>query len=146
MSSLITPPAADTACSTCSSRLAPTPSDPTAGWASAQASDQQVRAAQLAFRGTREEATLGARTTLDVLNAEQELLDARANLISSQVDELSAGYTLLAAMGELTAQKLNLKVRIYDPAGYYNMIKDAPAGLSEQGKSLDRVLRRIGKD
>ncbi|WP_052418115.1 TolC family outer membrane protein [Pseudooceanicola atlanticus] len=114
--------------------------------ASAQASDQQVRAAQLAFRGTREEATLGARTTLDVLNAEQELLDARANLISAQVDEIAAGYTLLSAMGELTAQKLNLKVRIYDPAGYYNMIKDAPAGLSEQGKSLDRVLRRIGKD
>ena len=89
------------------------------------------------------EATLGARTTLDVLNAEQELLDARANLISAQVDEIAAGYTLLSAMGELTAQKLRLKVRIYDPAGYYNMVKDAPAGMSAQGKKLDRVLRRV---
>ncbi|GAA6148406.1 TolC family outer membrane protein [Pseudooceanicola nitratireducens] len=114
--------------------------------ASIQASQQQVRAAQVAFRGVREEATLGARTTLDVLNAEQELLDARANLISAQVDELSAGYNLLAAMGELTAQKLKLKVRIYDPAGYYNLVKDAPAGRSEQGQKLDRVLRRIGKE
>lgn len=114
--------------------------------ASIDAGQQQVRAAQVAFRGVREEATLGARTTLDVLNAEQELLDARATLISAQVDELSAGYTLLAAMGELTAQKLKLKVRIYDPAGYYNMVKDAPAGLSEQGRKLDRVLRRIGND
>jgi outer membrane protein len=97
----------------------------------------------VAFRGVREEATLGARTTLDVLNAEQELLDARASLIAAQVDELAAGYTLLAAMGELTAQKLRLKVRIYDPAGYYNMVKDAPAGMSAQGKKLDRVLRRV---
>ncbi|EAQ04236.1 type I secretion outer membrane protein, TolC family protein [Pseudooceanicola batsensis HTCC2597] len=113
---------------------------------SIEASQQQVRAAQVAFRGIREEATLGARTTLDVLNAEQELLDARASLISAQVDELSAGYSLLAAMGELTAQNLELKVRIYDPAGYYNLVKDAPAGLSEQGRKLDRVLRRIGKD
>ncbi|WP_407492362.1 TolC family outer membrane protein [Pseudooceanicola sp. MF1-13] len=111
---------------------------------SIEASQQQVRAAQVAFRGVREEATLGARTTLDVLNAEQELLDARANLISAQVDEIAAGYTLLAAMGELTAQKLRLKVRIYDPAGYYNMVKDAPAGRSEQGQKLDRVLRKIG--
>ena len=111
--------------------------------ASIQASQQQVNAAQVAFRGVREEATLGARTTLDVLNAEQELLDARASLIAAQVDELAAGYTLLAAMGELTAQKLRLKVRIYDPAGYYNMVKDAPAGMSAQGKKLDRVLRRV---
>lgn len=114
--------------------------------ASIEAGQQQVRAADVAFRGVREEAQLGARTTLDVLNAEQELLDARASLISAQVDELSAGYSLLAAMGELTAQKLKLKVRIYDPAGYYNMVKEAPAGQSEQGKKLDRVLRRIGND
>lgn len=114
--------------------------------ASIDAGQQQVRASQVAFRGVREEATLGARTTLDVLNAEQELLTARANLISAQVDELSAGYNLLSAMGELTAQKLKLKVRIYDPAGYYNLVKDAPAGRSEQGQKLDRVLRKIGNN
>ena len=114
--------------------------------ASSIAGQQQVRAARVAFRGVREEATLGSRTTLDVLNAEQELLDAQANLISAQVDELIAGYALLATMGELTAQKLRLNVELYDPAGYYNLVKDAPAGRSEQGKRLDRVLRRIGNE
>ncbi|MGI3170654.1 TolC family outer membrane protein [Pseudooceanicola sp. C21-150M6] len=114
--------------------------------ASYESSQQQVRAAQLAFQGVREEATLGARTTLDVLNAEQELLDARANLISSEIDQLVAGYSLLSAMGELTAQKLKLKVRTYDPAGYYNMVKDGPAGLSKQGRQLDRVLRGLQKE
>lgn len=110
-----------------------------------QSGEEQVRAATVAFRGVREETTLGARTTLDVLNAEQELLDARASLISTQVDETIAGYTLLASMGQLTAQALKLGVQIYDPAAYYNMVKGGPAGLSKQGRSLDRVLRKLGK-
>jgi outer membrane protein len=59
---------------------------------------------------------------------------------------LIAGYALLATMGELTAQKLRRNVELYDPAGYYNLVKDAPAGRSEQGKRLDRVLRRIGNE
>lgn len=113
--------------------------------ASRTASDEQTRAATVAFRGVREEATLGARTTLDVLNAEQELLDARANVISAQADEVIASYGVLAAMGLLTAEHLNLPVQQYDPAAYYNLIKDAPTITSEQGQALDRVLRAIGK-
>lgn len=113
--------------------------------ASRQASDQQVRAANVAFRGVREEATLGSRTTLDVLNAEQELLNARANVISAQADEVIASYSALAAMGLLTADHLNLPVQQYDPAAYYNLVKDAPTTLSDQGQALDRVLRAIGK-
>jgi outer membrane protein len=112
--------------------------------ASRDASDRQVRAATVAFEGIREEATLGARTTLDVLNAEQELLDARANLISAQVDETIATYTLLATMGALTAEDLQLRVQLYDPAAYYNLVRDAPAIVSEQGRALDRVLESIG--
>ena len=112
--------------------------------ASRDASERQVRAAQAAFDGIREEATLGARTTLDVLNAEQELLDARANLISAMVDETVASYTVLSAMGLLTAQHLGLNVQIYDPAAYYNLVKDAPTIRSEQGAALDRVLDAIG--
>lgn len=112
--------------------------------ASRDASERQVRAAGSAFDTIREEANLGQRTTLDVLNAEQELLDARANLISAEVDETVASYTLLSAMGLLTAQHLNLRVQIYDPAAYYNLVRDAPAALSEQGQALDRVLRAIG--
>lgn len=113
--------------------------------ASREASDRQVRASTVAFRGVREEAQLGARTTLDVLNAEQELLDARANLISATIDQHAARYRLLAAMGWLTAERLNLKVPKYDPAAYYNMVKSAPPVMSKQGKQLDKVLRALGK-
>ncbi|SIT10572.1 outer membrane protein [Roseivivax lentus] len=110
-----------------------------------QASRQQVEAAQVAFNGIREEAQLGARTTLDVLNAEQDLLDARTLLISAQVDEYVAAYNVIAATGRLTASALNLPVQQYDPTVYYNLVKDAPA-LSSQGEQLNRVLRAIGKD
>ena len=113
--------------------------------ASREASALQVRAARTAFRGVREEATLGARTTLDVLNAEQEFLDAQANAISAQADEVIASYQVLGAMGLLTAQHLNLGVQSYDPAAYYNLVRDAPATISQQGQALDRVLRSIGE-
>ncbi|WP_084863923.1 TolC family outer membrane protein [Salibaculum halophilum] len=112
--------------------------------ASSEASRLQIRAARTAFEGVREEATLGARTTLDVLNAEQELLDARANGISAQADEVIASYEVLASMGLMTADHLGLAVQTYDPAAYYNMVKDAPATLSPQGRALDRVLESIG--
>lgn len=113
--------------------------------AARQAADQQIRAATVAFRGVREEATLGTRTTLDVLNAEQELLSARANAISAQADEVTASYSLLASMGLLTAEHLNLPVQQYDPSAYYNLVKDAPSINSDQGQALDRVLQAIGK-
>lgn len=112
--------------------------------ASRDASERQVRAATIAFEGIREEATLGARTTLDVLNAEQELLDARANLISAQVDETVASYTLLSTMGLLTAEHLRLNVQLYDPEAYYNLVERAPTASSEQGQALERVLQAIG--
>jgi outer membrane protein len=108
--------------------------------------EQQVRAATVAFRGVREEAKLGARTTLDVLDAEQEFLDARANLISAQVDETIAAYAVLASLGLLTADALKLPVPTYDPAQYYNLVKTAPAAMSKQGRELDRVLRALGKE
>lgn len=113
--------------------------------ASRQASDQQVRAATVAFRGVREEASLGARTTLDVLNAEQELLDARANTISAQADEVIASYSVLASMGLLTAEHLRLPVQLYDPTEYYNLVDDAPTAMSAQGQALERVLEALGK-
>ena len=113
--------------------------------ASLSSSDQQVSAALVAFEGIREEATLGARTTLDVLNAEQELLNARANTITAQEAEVNASYAVLSSMGLLTADHLKLPVQQYDPSAYYNLVKDAPAALSQQGQALDRVLRAIGQ-
>lgn len=111
--------------------------------ASLQASQQQIAAARTAFEGIREEAALGARTTLDVLNAEQDLLDARTSRISAEIDAQVAAYTILSAMGQLTAQNLNLDVTIYDPNAYYDLAKDAPVGFSPQGRALDRVLEGI---
>ena len=108
-----------------------------------EATDRQIEAAGVAFRGVREEASLGARTTLDVLNAEQELLDARVSRISTQIDEQIASYSLLAAMGKLTATALDLGVKTYDPSDYYNLVKSAPRAKSKQGAALDRVLKGL---
>lgn len=113
---------------------------------SAAASSEAVRAARVAFDGVREEAKLGARTTLDVLNAEQELLDAQANQISAQADVFIAAYQVLASTGQLTARQLNLGVQSYDPTLYYNLVDDAPVPSSQQGKQLDKVLRALGKE
>lgn len=107
--------------------------------------DEQISAARQAYEGVREEATLGARTTLDVLDAEQDLLQARADAITAQANLELAHYQLLAAMGVLTAQDLKLGIPTYDPSAYYTAVRDAPY-TSRQGKNLDRVLRAIGKD
>lgn len=114
--------------------------------ASLAASEQQIVAARIAFSGIQEEATLGARTTLDVLDAEQELLDAEAQRISDQSQEAIAAYAVLAALGSLTAEQLNLPVERYDPAAYYKLVKDAPIARSKQGQKLDKVLRALGKE
>ena len=110
--------------------------------ASIEAGRLQVTAAQTAFDGVREEATLGARTTLDVLNAEQELLSARATKLQAEADRYVGTYQILAAMGLLTADHLQLGIPTYDPAAYYNAVKQAPLS-STQGKALDRILGKI---
>lgn len=107
-----------------------------------EASRRQVTAAQIAYDGVREEAKFGARTTLDVLDAEQELLEARVTLISSQVDQYVSLYSLMSAMGLLTAEQLGLGIVTYDPIDYYNYA--TTRSLSPQGRSLDRVLRFLG--
>lgn len=112
--------------------------------ASIGAIDEQIQAARAAYDGVREEASLGARTTLDVLDAEQSLLNAQADRISAEANLQLAYYSLLSAMGLLTAENLKLGIPTYDPSAYYNAVKDAPY-TSTQGKSLDRVLRAIGK-
>lgn len=108
------------------------------------ASRQQVAASQNAFDGTREEARLGARTTLDVLNAENDLLNARTTLLQAEAGLQTATYNLLASMGLLTVEHLGLGITTYDPEAYYNAVKDAPA-ISAQGESLDRILRALNK-
>lgn len=110
-----------------------------------EASERQIRAARIAFRGVREEATLGARTTLDVLDSEQALLDAETNRVSARSLLYVAAYAVLFSTGRLTAEDLKLPVQIYDPESYYNIAKDSPALHSAEGRKLDRVLRALGK-
>ena len=107
-----------------------------------EASELQVRAASVAFQGVQEEARLGARTTLDVLDAEQELLDARTARVDAAAGQVVAVYQLLAAMGLLTVEHLGLGVPVYDPEAYYGATRNAPA-QSEQGERLDRILRGL---
>jgi outer membrane protein len=110
---------------------------------SLKASQEETRAAELVFAGMKEEASLGARTTLDVLEAEQDLLDAQSNLSSAQNDQFVVAYALLAQMGRMTAKDLNLGIAVYDPAAYYNSVKEAPQ-LSDRGMKLDKLLKAIG--
>ncbi len=113
--------------------------------ASIDASQRQVRAATVALRGTREEQTLGTRTMLDVLNTEQDLLDARNAAIQAQADQFLASYQLLAAMGLLTAEHLKLGIATYDPEAYYNAVRNAPVTrVSPQGERLDAVINALG--
>ena len=114
--------------------------------ASSVASETQVRAATVAFLGVREEASLGARTTLDVLDSEQELLDARTLQIAAEVEEYIATYRVLSSLGRLTATGVGLNVQQYDPVSYYNLVKDGPTVTSQQGQQLDRVLKSLGKE
>lgn len=114
--------------------------------ASLQATDQQIRASRVALRGAREEMSLGARTTLEVLGFEQDLLDAEAARINAQSDQYLAVYTLLSYMGMLTAENLGLGVETYDPDAYYNAVKNAPVhNVSAQGERLDSMLEAIGR-
>ncbi|WP_158971081.1 TolC family outer membrane protein [Chachezhania sediminis] len=113
--------------------------------ANISATNQQVEAASVAAEGLREEAKLGSRTTLDVLTAEQDLLDAQIDQITARIGLYTASYQLLQAQGLLTAANLRLPVTIYDPNAYYNLAKTAPTNLSKRGKQLDQVLQRLGK-
>ncbi|MEM9148515.1 MAG: TolC family outer membrane protein [Pseudomonadota bacterium] len=97
--------------------------------ASIRAGRLEVRAAQLAFEGVTEEAKVGARTTLDVLDAEEEVLDARASLISAQRDEYVAAYQVLASLGLLTIDHLGLDIGEPPPAGrYYDSVRNRNFG------------------
>ena len=86
-------------------------------------SQSAVTAAEIALAGTREEARVGQRTTLDVLNAQQTLLNARVALVSAQRDRVVASYAVYAAIGRLTAENLGLDVILYDPTIHFDQVK-----------------------
>ena len=88
-----------------------------------------VKAAEIALEGVREEANVGSRILLDVLDAEQELLDARVGLVQAMRDELVATYHLRQAIGEATAQKLGLPVALYNVEKHYQEVRGKWWGL-----------------
>ena len=84
----------------------------------------QVSSSTVALDGVTQEAQVGSRTTLDVLDAEQELLDASVALVRAERDEFVAAYTLHAATGRLTARNLGLPVQLYDPIENYSRVRE----------------------
>ena len=88
-----------------------------------------VTASEIALNGVREEARVGQRTTLDVLNAQQDLVNARTALVTAQRDRVVASYTVLAATGALSPQILGLKIQVYDPVTHYHQVRDAWGGV-----------------
>jgi outer membrane protein len=94
-----------------------------------QADQAQVTANEIALNGVREEAKVGQRTTLDVLNAQQALLNSRVALIGAQRDRVVASYSLLSSVGRLSADTLGLPVERYDPQVHYEQVKDKWWGL-----------------
>jgi len=100
-----------------------------AGKAQVQSAQSQVSASEIALNGVREEAKAGQRTTLDVLNAQQALVNARVALVTAQHDRVVASYAVLNAVGRLSPQVLNLATTVYDPSVHYHQVRDSWIGV-----------------
>ncbi len=95
-----------------------------AGKAQIASSQAQVSASEIALKGTRQEASVGQRTVLDVLNAQQALVNARVALVTAQHDRVVASYAVLSAVGRLSPKVLHLATPIYDPSVHYHQVRD----------------------
>jgi outer membrane protein len=88
-----------------------------------------VAANKIALTGVREEEKVGQRTTLDVLDAQRELLNSQIGLVSALRDRVVAEYSLYTAIGRMDAQTLGLSVPYYDPIEHYDIVKNKWLGL-----------------
>jgi outer membrane protein len=100
-----------------------------AGKAQVASAQSQVQASEIALNGVREEAKAGQRTTLDVLNAQQALVNARVALVTAQHDRVVASYSVLTNVGRLSPQVLNLPTITYDPSVHYQQVRDSWFGV-----------------
>jgi TolC family type I secretion outer membrane protein len=91
-----------------------------------------IRAAEIALEGVQQEAAVGSRTVLDILNAEQELFNARVNLVRAQRDQLVSEFQLAAATGRLTASDLTLPVQLYDADKHYQAVRNKWIGFENE--------------
>jgi outer membrane protein len=99
--------------------------------ASADSTRAQIRANEIALEGTEREAIVGSRTTLDVLNATQLLLQSRTTLVQNLAQVITASYGVADAIGRLTARDMHLPVPLYDETAYYQAVKDRWIGLGD---------------
>ncbi|MHB0950505.1 MAG: TolC family outer membrane protein [Allorhizobium sp.] len=93
------------------------------------AARKQLSAANLALQGVIEERNVGQKTTLDVLNAQQTVLEAKESLVSYQRNSVVASYSVLAASGRLTVQSQGLQVAEYRSEDHFEAVKDKWIGL-----------------
>ncbi|MDB5639601.1 MAG: channel protein TolC [Bradyrhizobium sp.] len=100
-----------------------------AGKAQVASAQAQVTASEIALNGVREEAKAGQRTTLDVLNAQQALVNARVALVTAQHDRVVASYAVLNSVGRLSPMVLNLPTNVYDPSLHYQQVRDSWYGV-----------------
>jgi TolC family type I secretion outer membrane protein len=99
----------------------------------------QYRASVVALEGVEREASVGSRTVLDILDAEQEKLDAEVSLALAQRDEMVAIFELKSALGQLTARRMNLPVDLYDPTGHYWEVRWKWFGGGNSGAAVGAV-------
>src|ERR1700731_4737300 len=100
-----------------------------AGKAQVASAQSQVTASEIALNGVREEARAGQRTTLDVLNAQQALVNARVARVTAQHDRVVASYAVLSAVGRFSPQVLKLPTSVYDPSVHYHQVRDSWFGV-----------------
>jgi outer membrane protein len=101
-----------------------------AGKAQVIAAQSQVDASELAYLGTTKEAQVGQRTVIDVLNAQQTVVNARVALVTAQHDRVVASYAVLSAVGRLSPQVLRLPTQTYDPSVHYQQVRDNWVGVT----------------
>lgn len=101
--------------------------------ASIKSSTADIKASKIALNGVRDEASVGQRTTFDILQQQQILLNARVRLVTAQRNRVVASYAVMAAIGRLSAANLNLAVTTYDPTIHFDQIKDEWIGLRTPG-------------
>lgn len=113
--------------------------------AQADANRAQIRAAEIALDGVQREAIVGSRTTLDVLNAEQELLNARVTLVRALANVITASHNLAVAVGRLTARDLNLPVPLYDAEAYYREVRNRWTGWGDLSQAAAPAATAPGR-
>ena len=101
-----------------------------AGKAQVTAAQSQVQASEIAYLGTTKEAQVGQRTVIDILNAQQTLVNARVALVTAQHDRVVASYAVLNAIGRLSPQVLHLPTQTYDASVHYQQVRDNWVGVS----------------